>query len=322
MASAYSSDEKMDTEPASRSKSEKTILLNFDLDSFRLIPRTAFLFEINPVESYSDKYDAEFLLIDPDFTAVQSPDRYSGPITTSGMMPAKLMNKHTARLATVSISGIIEEHRKSSKIIRDMVSASNRRLRELQSKRFAQRAAQLEQGIVVKESNDFELSKAFYREFESVGTVFDHRSILTRSLLNQSREKDIVYQAGRIRQHAASQGIPRLPSFWLEKTINLSVLDISSEESEWLKDPTIAWSPRQNAVGLSMRASEDARQSYNQMALPLLPKHQGVPPITPSFKLPTYQEYLNINPAYGYRSLPNRGIDVMNSLHPMAHARP
>jgi len=324
MASAAPMDVSEPNKSETVPKNEKIIFLNYDLECFRYIPRTAFLFEVCPIEGFEDKYDAEYLLIDPEYTSITSADRFSGPGVIPKAVPSRLMVQQSLRLANIAISSLIDEYRKSTKTVRELVANSNIRLREAQAKKFVHRATLLEQGTSYDGSTDRELSQAFFKEFHIVGSNIDHRSILTRSLLDESREKGLIEQAENLRKQACARGVPQLPPFWLQRNLHNDLLNLSPEEEEWLKDPTIAWSPRQFGVGLSVQASSDAPHYYTQTSIPLLPGYseQGAALTYQPFKLPTYQEYQNINPVYGHRKLPNRQVEIIVSLFPFSYIRP
>ena len=297
------------------SKEDKYILVNFDLDIFRNIPRTAFNFEVRPVPGFEDKVDAEYLLIKPDFTGTTSADRFTNPYMLHNPVSSQRITTLHSRLSSMVLKELIQKFRNILVSIRSIADPANERLRNIQQERFIRRASLLEDGVTTDESTDEELSKAFFKEFESVCHLIDERTVLARSIMYEMREKSLIQQGEAVRHHAKTMGVgATLPSFLLKHS-RAGKADLSTEEKEWIKDPTISWIPRPVGASVIFKADEESPVPLVTEPIPFSLKSE-----VEFFELPAYLNYKAMLPVFGHRSLPNQDIYLHFSLHPYTYA--
>jgi len=294
--------------------SGRTILINYELEDFSFIPRTAFLFEVNSVPDHG-RFDAEYLLIDPDYTGTTSIDRpiyrVIGDQPMSDPISSTRVNSETLHASVRNLDRLIRQNRRLHDAIIERVASANGRLRRLQEERFVQRAVQLEQGQVLDGSDDRELSRAFFHEFRQLARLFDQRTVITHRLLDEVRNRGCIEFGEAMKKHVKKMGALGVPKFWLDRN-TVGFIPLSPEEMLWIQRPSLSWTPDQVQMDASFRSVDE------NMELPFITQTYPQAGESPEgqFQLPDYSEYNAMFPLYGERILPNARTIVWESLFP------
>lgn len=330
--------------PNCEPSSEPRILLNYELEAFRHIPRTLFTFQVEalPAMRNSPHYDAEYMLINPQYIAGTSPDRFRHIPEIQHHRPWQparpVLSTHITEenfwSLTDRIQCAIGNIRRNTRRINEEVDAANERLRELQRSRFIERQEYLEtqfrrqrvqryRYLQIPEpatySNDMVLSGAFFNEVRQLAMLMDERSYESLHLLRLVRMRDCVLYGQAIKSHAKKTGVVGLPQF------SMTVLAddvqtypvLNQEEIEWLSNPTTEWFPRQSPITTNFQTNANVNDApagqTNQQFVDTRGPEDGRP-----FSLPVYYSYLGVWPGYERRRLTNTEVHIHTSLYPPA----
>jgi hypothetical protein len=182
--------------PAKKAKTsgtkQKTLLVNYNLEDFNYIPRGLITFDVQPVAGFEDRYDAEFMVINPDYSELLNPDRLLRPHPDDGHYVERVVDtevndvEYTRSLN--SLDEYLNHNLRATRNIQEIVQEVNVRLRDLQQIRFMQRA----QGHRTEGAQDRELSRAFYYAVRRLADHMDFRSRNQRSLLKFVRKRECL----------------------------------------------------------------------------------------------------------------------------------
>src|SRR5574343_38523 len=205
--------------PNCDSNEEPRILMNYELGAFRQIPRTLFTFQVEalPTMENSPQYQAEYILINPEYSANTSPDRhrhipnvYQRRRKTNPVRSTQITERNFWSL-TGRIQCAIGNLLRITRNINEQVAAANERLREMQRIRFIARQEHIEthfrwqragnygippefNGVLrpMPYLNDDMLSQAFFHEVRHIARLMDERSNENLDLLRMVRQRDCV----------------------------------------------------------------------------------------------------------------------------------
>ena len=321
------------TTPTPGQQQGRQILLNFELEDFNYIPRGLFMFDVQPIPGYENRMDAEYLLLNPDYTAMTNPDRFHNSY--------KRDEYHSSlHYRQVTNGGFLNEaerlrqkvrpNKQLLKNLHEQVGAANRQLRDLQAARFATRAEEISRGVISNDGkNDSELSRAVFHEVRWVMGLYNLRTEITAEMVSDNPHLECTMLGNELKKHAqrvGAMGVPttkkekkkdseplakgsNLPDLYLITTAP-GYVTLSSEEIEWLANPTMSWLPRQTGIQANFPVpyedslENDRRQYYHDNFV------QNA--VEPEFQLPTYAEYDAVFPVFG--TLPNTGCNVQDEL--------
>jgi len=310
--------------------SERQLLVHFELNEFKNIPRTLVLLQVETLRGFRGEFDAEFILINPDFLASTSSDRFILPFLPDANdlidgMPSSRMNEKIYRKVNHSLEKLVPEAVKVHKVIKTLVRAANQRLHDLQEEIFGHRAVLIKQGRWdpthphqgINEEAPF--GRLIIHELRKLRRIFDRRSYLSQRLLLKARERKCVEFAMAMRKHASNRGVPGLPPFWVDRDCCGLHYYLSAEEKLWLENPTLEWIPSQSQVRTSFRVTKDFGSPYdNGTALYVTQKYSTstVPNEEKPFSLPDYQQYAQVHPVDSQRLMTCRDTLFTAALFP------
>ena len=320
------------------SNRNRVLLVNYELVNFHLIPRSLFTFHVEPLEGFDD-IDVEYMLINPSFVGTTSPDRFGhrfDGLRTSGSRDEHSDYLHSNAIGSHSsidneeywrdyqnVITDVDNIRTLSRTIADRVESSNRNLRSLQLNRFTARAQQM-RGIAVPgpseernhDERDHELSEAFFHSVDQIAELMDQRTINSGHLMHRVRSRDCISFGMAMRSHASQMGVRNIPRF--ESVVEAPGFHrLSSEEREWLSNPTTFWYPRGTEIPTFFHTREGIRDRDGNQDPILVEFPQGPEEnLEPEFDVPNYAEsgYQEVLPTFNRRFLDNTNVNIRDSL--------
>jgi len=331
------------------------MLINFELRDFRLIPRSLFMFVVEPLPrplATSPDYDAEYMLINPDYLAALSPDRWRhSPATSSYTHTYRvpIANRHVTDVnfwgLTTLIETRVQQLREVTQNIHERVAAANKRLKEMQRWRFTKRLEILENAMwwqragyrmppkgwkfemnPYQDERDHELNNAFYFEVDNIARLMDQRSFYALDALVNVRRRDCILYGQALKKHGKDHGVPALPRFEInydDRYYDNLFLHVNNEEQEWLLNPTLSWFPRQSYFRTTFEGNASPTHSPDDQTHQHLDHYQGSPEIKQSpFQIPNYPGVIIWPgpPVRLRRQLTNDQVHIYDSLHPDARS--
>lgn len=317
------------TTTTSTTPAPRTMLLNYELDNFQYIPRSLFMFMVEPLPGYANIF-VEYLLINPDYSATTSPDRIGHRFGDNGgpnqdTVDPEAVSQEQFWTTTRSIGERINTIQRRADIIHRRVAEANSRLRQLQQAHFSARAEALRQGLDPNVGSTRALNSAFFNEVDRLRVRFDERTTSMTELISLVRQRDCIQYGLAMASHARRSGVVALPHFYISAETP-GYTPLSEEERRWLANPTTEWFPRQSTIQTTFgRDEEDGphdpaefnsdhpHRYYQELNHPF---NEGERPEAP-FRLPDYTaQYALVLPVFDQRTLPNEGVNVGSELYP------